>query len=91
MSFQSWWLNDPKYKDWVTRSTASNTAICKVCRIKKPITLSATMLTAALDSHAKSKKHTELTEQIKMNKKKRIICSENCHQYPRKNAIVIII
>ena len=70
MSFQSWWLNDPKYKDWVTRGTASNTAICKVCRIKKPITLSATMVTTALDSHAKSKKHTESMDQIKMNNQK---------------------
>ena len=54
--FQSCWLQDDKYKSWISEAASVLKARCKWCQKDFDVTL---MGSAALDSHAKSAKHKE--------------------------------
>ena len=55
-SFQEEWYTNKKYKLWISKSSKSTGARCTLC--KKDIDIS-TMVSSALDSHAKGKKHLD--------------------------------
>lgn len=53
--FNDVWLEDPRFKCWLTRTTSEYEARCKICR--KDIKL-GTMGCKALDTHMKGDKHS---------------------------------
>ena len=60
--FQSWWLEDEKYRQWLKRHTKDDKVfLCTFCNSHKPVALS-NMGERALKSHMKGEKHQKVAK-----------------------------